>query len=61
MTELIKKIKNEVKSNGWANKKGAEFHYDIQKYQYRLIGITPVTAKCRKQTTTDRKLKSKPL
>ncbi len=41
MSKLIENIKNEVRSVNWANKKGAEFQYDLQKNQYRLIEITP--------------------
>jgi hypothetical protein len=41
MYRLIENIKSEAKSNRWANKKGAQFQYDVENNQYRLIELTP--------------------
>jgi hypothetical protein len=41
MHRLIENIKRETISNRWANKKGAQFEYEIEKNHYRLIEITP--------------------
>jgi len=41
MYRLIENIKSEAKSNRWANKKGAQFQYNVENNQYRLIELTP--------------------
>lgn len=41
MYRLIENIKIESRSESWANKRVAEFHYDVDKNHYRLIELTP--------------------
>ena len=41
MYRLIENIKSETTSNRWANKKGAQFEYNLENIHYRLIELTP--------------------